>query len=313
MKRTTNRYLIICLLFAGWGCRDSDSTTRQTVAIFRGDAQHSGVYTTKAVHNFKEVKWAFKTDGAVRSTPAVAGGAVYFGSGDGYLYAVDLQSGQEKWRFKTEGAVHSSPAIFNGVVYFTSRDGGLYAVDAQTGELRLKFQTGEALPYSWGFDYYVSSPLVADGLVYFGSADGHLYALDIRRGRPKWKFNAKSRIRSSPALADNVIYFGDMKGYFYAIDRETGAQKWRFETAGVKFNPAEFGFDRCAIVSSAAISGDLVTFGGRDGFFTRSIDKPARRNGGAIMKFPGSSLRRRFSLAPSLPALRMAATRMRSI
>jgi len=240
--------------------------TKSPDAMFRGDPQHHGVYETRAVQRFDEVKWAFQTAGPVRSTPAVSGGAVYFGSGDGCLYAVEQQSGAEQWRFKTGGAVHSSPAVSGGAVYFTSRDECLYAVEASTGKQLLKFQTGAILPYNWGFDYYVSSPLIVDGIVYFGSGDGHLYALNARTGNLKWKFDAQSRIRSTPAFADNVVYFGDANGYFYAVDAETGDQRWRFATAGVGLNPAEFGFDRCAIISSAAISGDLITFGGRDGF-----------------------------------------------
>ena len=37
--------------------------------------------------------------------------------------------GQLKWKFKTEGFVLSSPAIMDGVVYFGSSDGNLYAVE----------------------------------------------------------------------------------------------------------------------------------------------------------------------------------------
>lgn len=192
-------------------CTQPQHTSSSTNSMFRGDAQHSGVYATKAVQQFNKIKWAHKTNGPVRSSPAVTNDAVYFGSGDGYLYAVDLQSGEEKWRYQTAGAVHSSPAVVNGVVYFTSRDNCLYAVEAQSGKPVLKFQTGEPLPYPWGFDYYISSPLVMAGVAYFGSEDGHLYALDIRSGKPKWKFDAKSRVRSSPAMADNMIYFGDRK------------------------------------------------------------------------------------------------------
>ncbi len=264
---SSTRVFIVCLLLL-IGCENQPShETVKTVAnMFRGDPQHHGVYAAPALHSFQEIKWAHKTAGPVRSTPAVFAGTVYFGSGDSSLYAVDIQTGNEKWRFKTTGAVHSSPAIVDGAVYFTSRDGCLYAVDAQSGKLLLKFQTGATLPYQWGFDYYVSSPLVVDGLAYFGSGDGHLYACDISSGKAKWKFDTKCRVRSSPALTDKTIYFGDTNGYFYALDGETGAQKWRFETEGTKLDPAEFGFDRCAIISSAAISGDLVTFGGRDGF-----------------------------------------------
>jgi outer membrane protein assembly factor BamB len=267
MKRVIEKCLMLAWL-ALLGCDDQTSlqTAETTGVMFRGDPQHRGIYAAPAVHKFREIKWAHKTAGPVRSTPAVFDGTVYFGSGDSSLYAIDMRTGNEKWRFKTGGAVHSSPAIVGGAVYFTSRDGCLYAVGAQTGKQFLKFQTGETLPYQWGFDYYISSPLVADGMAYFGSGDGYLYACDIRGGKARWKFDTKSRVRSSPALADNMVYFGDTNGYFYALDSQTGAQAWRFETEGVKLNPAEFGFDRCAIISSPAISGDIVTFGGRDGF-----------------------------------------------
>ena len=102
--------------------------------MFRGDAQHSGVYMTKAVAHFKDVKWAHKTNGPVRSSPAVTNDAVYFGSGDGYLYAVDLQSGEEKWRFKTKDRIFSSPVVAEGVVYFGSDDGYLYALAGGAAE-----------------------------------------------------------------------------------------------------------------------------------------------------------------------------------
>jgi len=264
---------VICSLIACVGlvslitaCSQRNESANQQAAMFRGDVQHSGVYTTNAVYEFQEVKWAYKTDGPVRSTATVVDGIAYFGSGDSCLYAIDARSGNEKWRFKTGGAVHSSPAVVNGAVYFTSRDGCLYAVDASTGKLRSRFQAGATLPYPWGFDYILSSPLVMDGVAYFGSGDGHLYALDIRSAKPKWKFDTQTLVRSSPALVDNTIYFGDMKGYLYAVDAGTGAAKWRFASEGVKFNPAEFGYDRCAIISSPAVSSDLIVFGGRDGF-----------------------------------------------
>ncbi|MBN1573600.1 MAG: PQQ-binding-like beta-propeller repeat protein, partial [Deltaproteobacteria bacterium] len=38
------------------------------------------------------------------------------------------KTGQEKWRFKTSIGVYSSPCVVDGVVYFGSGDGFLYAV-----------------------------------------------------------------------------------------------------------------------------------------------------------------------------------------
>ena len=97
-------------------------------AMFRANLQRTGVYNTKGIHQLTELKWKFKTEGWVYSSPAIADGVVYFGSKDGNLYAVDIKTGQEKWKFKTKYWVLSSPAIADGVVYFGSNDCNLYAV-----------------------------------------------------------------------------------------------------------------------------------------------------------------------------------------
>lgn len=44
------------------------------------------------------------------SSPVVAGGNVYFGSGDGNVYAVAAASGKLQWKFATGDVVHASPA-----------------------------------------------------------------------------------------------------------------------------------------------------------------------------------------------------------
>ena len=81
--------------------------------------------------------WTATTNGAVRSSPAVANGVVYVGSDDGNVYAYDARgqvncSAQSKtctplWSASTGGAVKSSPAVANGFLYVGSDDGKLYA------------------------------------------------------------------------------------------------------------------------------------------------------------------------------------------
>ena len=66
--------------------------------MFRGDAQHTGVYPDSKVPTGK-IKWSFQTGNKIRSTPALCNGVVYFGSDDGHLYALDAQTGKLKWRF----------------------------------------------------------------------------------------------------------------------------------------------------------------------------------------------------------------------
>ena len=70
------------------------------------------------------------------STPAYHDGTIYFGSEDGYLYALDAGDLSESWKFETGGDVLASPAVADGMVYFTSKDGSVYCVDADKRERR---------------------------------------------------------------------------------------------------------------------------------------------------------------------------------
>ena len=113
--------LLVALILSGCGGQGQDAP------MFRANPARTGVFPSNGPTRLNELAWKFKTDGMVNSSPAVADGVVYVGSGD-RLYALDAKTGQEKWRFKTDGAIVSSPAVAGGVVYFASTDGYLYAV-----------------------------------------------------------------------------------------------------------------------------------------------------------------------------------------
>lgn len=262
MSRTLITVLVVCLLVtsAGIGTAQKQSPTFQT------NPQHTGVYKTTPAYRFSGVKFVFKTGGPIRSSAALAQGALFFGSGDGYLYAVDAATGKERWRFKTGGAVHSSPAVAQGVVFFTSRDGSLYAVDAAKGKQIWKHQMGPELAYANGFDYYLSSPTIAGATLFVGGGDGNLYAIDIRTRNVVWKYSAGSRIRSTPAVDGNAVFVGTMDGYLLAIDRQKGSLLWKFATLGSTLKIEDFGYDRSALVSSPSVANGVVTVGCRDGF-----------------------------------------------
>ena len=181
-----------------------------TVAATASSTTTLAVTTTTALAIQVNEYWKFKTGAEVWSSPAISGGVVYFGSNDGYLYALDSQSGQEKWKVKTGGWVRSSPAISEGVVFFGSYDGYLYALDSQSGQEKWSYHTLDG--GSW------SSPAIADGMVYFGSDDGYLYALDAESGQENWRAKTGSGVHSSsPAIADGVVYFGSGDFYLYAV------------------------------------------------------------------------------------------------
>jgi outer membrane protein assembly factor BamB len=233
-------------------------------ATFRADLGHSGVYLPGAGPALSKVLWSFPTRGPVRGSPVLAGNTVLFGSGDGHLYALDAGSGRERWRASLGGAVASSPAVRDGTVFATSRERSVTALDLVTGAVRWRFETGPDLPFAWGWDFWLSSPAVSNGTVYVGSGDGRLYALDARTGRRLWSAQTGGRVRSSPAVADGVVYAGSMDGKLYALDAATGKEVWVFEAEGASLDSQKFGFDRTSIVSSPAVTADLVFVGSRD-------------------------------------------------
>ncbi len=187
------------------------------------------------------------------SSPAVANGKVYYGSGDGNVYAVDAGTGVLQWKFATKDVVHASPAVANGVVYVGSYDGNFYALDAETGVQKWVFAGGQdpAIHNQVGFQ---SSPAVVDGTVYVGCRDAHVYALDAANGRKKWDYpTSKSWVNGTPAVRDGTVYVGTSdSSRFMALDARTGRLRFNFDA-------------RSYVFSSAALAGGLAYFGSHNG------------------------------------------------
>jgi outer membrane protein assembly factor BamB len=156
--------------------------------LFRGDAQHTGTCPDSKIPA-GEVKWSFQTGNNIRSTPALYKGVGYFGSDDGHLYALDIQTGKLQWKFQAAGAVSSSPAVYHGTVYIEAGDAAVHAVDANIGREKWTVKTDAPIPPDpklmsngkWEFEH--ASPVIAGDAVYFGGADGYLYALDPATGK----------------------------------------------------------------------------------------------------------------------------------
>jgi eukaryotic-like serine/threonine-protein kinase len=159
------------------------------------------------------------------SSPAVWNSDVYFGSGDGNVYALDAASGVLKWKFKTGDVVHSSPAISDGTLYIGSWDTYLYALDATSGKELWRFKTGDDAEIHNHVGIQ-ASPAVADGTVYFGCRDSNVYAVDAKTGKQKWSYSTKgSWVNNSAAVYDGKVYFGtSLPGLLHAVDAKTGAE-----------------------------------------------------------------------------------------
>jgi outer membrane protein assembly factor BamB len=183
------------------------------------------------------------------SSPVVAGGTVYAGSGDGHVYALDAASGELRWKFQAGDVVHASPAFDSGTLYFGSWDSFLYAVDAATGKEKWRVKGGED-PVMHNQIGFQSSPSVANGIVYTGCRDSNVYAIDAATGKEKWRFNNQmSWVNSSPAVVKGKVLFATSdSSLFHIADAATGKSLVKQQLKAYVF-------------SSPAVAGDIVYLG----------------------------------------------------
>jgi len=172
-----------------------------------------------------EIVWKFKTNGIVYSTPVVDDGIAYFGSGDGFLYAID-KKGSMKWRFNSSGRIMSSPVLGKDIIAFGNDEGTFFVLDKH-GNILWKHQTGAAIR--------TTSSLVNDRII-FGSHDSFLYCFDYE-GKQQWKFQTGGPMWTCPCIVDDdgallwsvsnqnigkssnyKIYFGSFDGGMYCLN-----------------------------------------------------------------------------------------------
>jgi outer membrane protein assembly factor BamB len=196
-------------------------------------------------------RWSFHTGGPIWSTPVYADGAVYFGSDDGKVYALDAAGGKAKWSVATGGAVLAPATLEGAWVYVLSDDGFLYKLARKDGKRAWRFDTHGGAVKRQGYDRLASGAVLADGILYIGSADGGLYALDPKSGHERWHYLTQGMVRSTPAVADGRVYFGSYDHAIYALDAKTGARIWRKDTS-------------MAVVSTPRVADGRVYIGSRN-------------------------------------------------
>ena len=181
--------------------------------------------------------WSFQTGGVIASQVSIVGGTAYFGSWDGYEYAVNAITGALDWKTFTgittapasdncnppQAGITSAAAVVNGVVYVGGGDGYFYTFNASTGAVEWRvWVEGSNAPGNYDGHYNWSSPLIYNGYAYVGVASfgdcplvqGQLLQINLSTGAIQNTLNLVPNgqigggIWTSPALdpATNTIY-----------------------------------------------------------------------------------------------------------
>lgn len=211
--------------------------------------------TKRSESAMKNIQWKFKTNGGISSSPICVGDAIYFGSKDGCIYAINTKTKNQIWRYQVGTPILSQVAVYNDMIFFSSKE-VFYALNINTGEEIWKYDTKVEDRYKFRkdeWDYHDASPVIDNNVVYFGSGMGFVYGLDILTGKIVWEFKTdkQAAVRSTPLIYEGIMYFGDWNGAYYAVDIKSKQSKWVLNYS----KPFQ---------SSSIIADKTIFFGGRD-------------------------------------------------
>lgn len=215
--------------------------------------------------------WKYPVRNSIKGSIAIDNGRVLAQDAQGYLYAVDAESGKLSW--EKQLPVNGLPALIeglvaaNGIVYGGTGK-GLCAIDTKDG--RVIWQNKD-----WGQGEGTTTTFSVAKNVLIGSSQWNaLYGNDLKTGALKWTANANGLrnrgasaavhgdllylisseaffildansgrtivrkvlpfsvdVTSTPLLTDKEIIFGSAKDGLIALDNETLEIKWKFSTA----------------------------------------------------------------------------------
>jgi outer membrane protein assembly factor BamB len=261
--------------------------------FIRGGSHDNTMYCFNATNG--EILWTFNPhteDGYFCVGPAAAYGMVYELNRDGYLYALDVNTGAVVWKYKGPGPLMfpGNPTVADGKVYATTGQTASYTgkssesefacFDAYTGQVLWKlpieaFAPRESVAIAYGNLYLIPGDVTTavdtiSGEEYatlnevwaIGASSWPMWRHDpahsaIGQAGPanltlRWKFATGGAVVSSPSIADGIAYFGSQDKNIYAISARDGSFVWKFPTQG-------------RIESSPAVANGKVYTGADDG------------------------------------------------
>lgn len=168
---------------------------------------------------------AFTVGGTIYSSPALSldEGTVYFGSNDGYIYAISAVHGTQNWRFSTNGGVPLEHPIFSSPTVDASDNIIVGNGSYMNGVLYSLSPSGNK---NWDFSFnqqpigpYYNTVAINGNTIYL-STIAYLFAINRVTGVPRWTYNTNNMIPY--VYYSTVTIDANGKLYFSAINAING-------------------------------------------------------------------------------------------
>jgi len=144
----------------------------------------------------------------------------------------------------------SAPTFAYGALYVGSQDGTVYALDAKSGCVRFRFQTSAEVRTAVVIPPRTGAHLKQPPVAYFGDIIGRVHAINALTGKQLWQTRVddhpSATVTGSPVYHDGTVYVAvssleeaiidphynccTFRGSVVALDAATGKQKWKHYT-----------------------------------------------------------------------------------
>jgi outer membrane protein assembly factor BamB len=180
------------------------------------------------------VKWRISMKDGVEGGALVAEDTLFFGAGDGQLYAVQPETGSVLWTYPLKAEGLGKPFVKSGVLYILGGNNVAHALNAKNGKLIWIYNRREASNISVRGG---SQPVLDGDVVLIGFSDGALVALNKNSGSVVWETNLNHNKRfrdvdATPVIDGDTIYASSYDGALYALSRGDGKILWSLEDGG---------------------------------------------------------------------------------
>jgi len=166
----------------------------------------------------------------IRSSAVADHGAVIFGADDGYMYALETETGKLRWSYDTGSPIVAPPAAQHGALFIGNISGAFLCLNAENGTLLWSYSCGTSI---------LAGAAVSNSNVLVATAGGSVVSLRPEDGVAQWRSELGSVINASPVIAGEYIYVGTLKKTLHGIRLTDGELVFSHTVSGrIKSSPA---------------------------------------------------------------------------
>jgi outer membrane protein assembly factor BamB len=148
-------------------------------------------------------------------------GRLITGSGDGRLFAHDVDAGYKVWAYALPGRITTAPVEDLDNVFAVDNLGNYVMLRSSDGELRW---TGSA------YGPITAAPALDRSHIILASEDQSLYSLASITGSPRWlPYRSEAPLTLAPTVVDQIIYLPEPGRGLTGIDANIGQKIWNVD------------------------------------------------------------------------------------